>query len=200
MNFLVKTRHTQPQGAGHDLVTCGKAAGKLTVDLDMHLVALVKGPGLHTTSVSRADLREIEVRPAIKRVAAEKYLCGIDVADIDDVKKPVGEPGIGCDQHTSAEISGICDAEIYGIERAFLAVVHHNLGKLFEERKDYAGASAWYARALALRRATLPPEQRALQQLQRYVAQRQRDGRRYFILAFFYTPHFPFTSAKPALR
>jgi hypothetical protein len=37
----------------------------------------------------------------------------------------------------------------------------------------------------------------ALVALDRYVAARRGDGRPYFMLAFFYTPHFPFTSAKP---
>ena len=40
----------------------------------------------------------------------------------------------------------------------------------------------------------------AVQQLRRYVAERRADGRPYFILAFFYTPHYPFTSAKPQFR
>jgi hypothetical protein len=40
----------------------------------------------------------------------------------------------------------------------------------------------------------------ALDTLARYVAARRRDGRPYFVLAFFYTPHYPFTSAKPHLR
>jgi sulfatase-like protein len=33
-----------------------------------------------------------------------------------------------------------------------------------------------------------------------YVQARRADGRPYFVLAFFYTPHYPFTSAKPQLR
>jgi len=40
----------------------------------------------------------------------------------------------------------------------------------------------------------------ALAQLGRYVRERRADGRPYFILAFFYTPHYPFTSAKPEHR
>jgi membrane-anchored protein YejM (alkaline phosphatase superfamily) len=40
----------------------------------------------------------------------------------------------------------------------------------------------------------------ALVALREYVAERRRDGTPYFILAFLYTPHFPFTSAKPHLR
>ncbi|HET9455439.1 MAG TPA: sulfatase-like hydrolase/transferase [Gemmatimonadaceae bacterium] len=40
----------------------------------------------------------------------------------------------------------------------------------------------------------------ALVALREYVAERSRDGAPYFILAFLYTPHFPFTSAKPHLR
>jgi hypothetical protein len=40
----------------------------------------------------------------------------------------------------------------------------------------------------------------ALDTLERYVAARRADERPYFVLAFFYTPHFPFTSAKPHLR
>lgn len=40
----------------------------------------------------------------------------------------------------------------------------------------------------------------AMQQLTRYVAERRADGRPYFVLAFFYTPHYPFTSAKPQFR
>ncbi|MGH7637388.1 MAG: sulfatase-like hydrolase/transferase, partial [Gemmatimonadaceae bacterium] len=40
----------------------------------------------------------------------------------------------------------------------------------------------------------------AVQQLTRYLAERRADGRPYFILAFFYTPHYPFTSAKPQFR
>ena len=40
----------------------------------------------------------------------------------------------------------------------------------------------------------------AVQQLTSYVAERRADGRPYFVLAFFYTPHYPFTSAKPQFR
>lgn len=40
----------------------------------------------------------------------------------------------------------------------------------------------------------------ALADLRSYLADRRRDGRPYFVLAFFYTPHYPFTSAKPHLR
>jgi hypothetical protein len=40
----------------------------------------------------------------------------------------------------------------------------------------------------------------AIQLLTRYLAERRADGRPYFVLAFFYTPHFPFTSAKPQFR
>ncbi|HYC51813.1 MAG TPA: sulfatase-like hydrolase/transferase, partial [Gemmatimonadaceae bacterium] len=40
----------------------------------------------------------------------------------------------------------------------------------------------------------------ALILLQRYADERRADGRPYFVFAFFYTPHYPFTSAKPAFR
>jgi hypothetical protein len=40
----------------------------------------------------------------------------------------------------------------------------------------------------------------AMQTLKRYVGARHADGRPYFVLAFFYTPHYPFTSAKPQFR
>ena len=40
----------------------------------------------------------------------------------------------------------------------------------------------------------------AIAALRRYVDARRADGRPYLVLGFFYTPHFPFTSAKPALR
>jgi hypothetical protein len=40
----------------------------------------------------------------------------------------------------------------------------------------------------------------AIQALRRYMAQRRADGRPYFVLGFFYTPHYPFTSAKPQFR
>ena len=40
----------------------------------------------------------------------------------------------------------------------------------------------------------------AIAALKRYVEARRSDGRPYFVLAFMYTPHFPFTSAKPHLR
>lgn len=40
----------------------------------------------------------------------------------------------------------------------------------------------------------------ALGVLARYVAERRKDGRPYLVLGFFYTPHYPFTSAKPHLR
>ena len=40
----------------------------------------------------------------------------------------------------------------------------------------------------------------AVDTLARYIAARRGDGRPYFVLAFFYTPHYPFTSAKPHLR
>lgn len=40
----------------------------------------------------------------------------------------------------------------------------------------------------------------AMAAIRRYVAERKRDGRPYFMLAFLYTPHFPFTAAKPHLR
>ena len=36
--------------------------------------------------------------------------------------------------------------------------------------------------------------------LKRYVAERRAEGRPFFVFAFFYTPHYPFTSAKPAFR
>ena len=40
----------------------------------------------------------------------------------------------------------------------------------------------------------------AVQVLGRYVSERQADGKPYFVVAFFYTPHYPFTSAKSHLR
>jgi membrane-anchored protein YejM (alkaline phosphatase superfamily) len=40
----------------------------------------------------------------------------------------------------------------------------------------------------------------ALEMLKQYVAARRVDGKPYFVLAFFYTPHYPFTSAKPQFR
>ena len=40
----------------------------------------------------------------------------------------------------------------------------------------------------------------AIQVLARYLGQRRADGRPYFVLGFFYTPHYPFTSAKPQFR
>jgi arylsulfatase A-like enzyme len=40
----------------------------------------------------------------------------------------------------------------------------------------------------------------AIEVLTRYVADRRADGRPYFVLGFFYTPHYPFTSAKPRFR
>ena len=40
----------------------------------------------------------------------------------------------------------------------------------------------------------------AIQRLTRYLAERRADGRPYFVLGFFYTPHYPFTSAKPRFR
>jgi membrane-anchored protein YejM (alkaline phosphatase superfamily) len=40
----------------------------------------------------------------------------------------------------------------------------------------------------------------AVAELRRYVAARRSDGRPYFVLSFFYTPHYPFTSAKPQFR
>ena len=40
----------------------------------------------------------------------------------------------------------------------------------------------------------------ALEVMRRYVAERGADGRPYFIFGFFYTPHYPFTSAKPQFR
>jgi uncharacterized protein len=40
----------------------------------------------------------------------------------------------------------------------------------------------------------------ALAVLKRYVDARARDKRPYFVLAFVYTPHYPFTSAKPQFR
>lgn len=36
--------------------------------------------------------------------------------------------------------------------------------------------------------------------LRRYVEARRQDGKPWFVLGFFYTPHYPFTSAKPHLR
>jgi hypothetical protein len=40
----------------------------------------------------------------------------------------------------------------------------------------------------------------ALAVLKRYVEARRADAKPYFVLAFFYTPHYPFTSAKPQFR
>ena len=40
----------------------------------------------------------------------------------------------------------------------------------------------------------------AVEELTRYLAARRADGRPYFVFAFFYTPHYPFTSAKPQFR
>ena len=40
----------------------------------------------------------------------------------------------------------------------------------------------------------------ALEIIARYTQARRADGRPYLILGFFYTPHYPFTSAKPELR
>ena len=40
----------------------------------------------------------------------------------------------------------------------------------------------------------------ALEILKRYLAERRADKKPYFVLAFFYTPHYPFTSAKPQFR
>jgi uncharacterized protein len=40
----------------------------------------------------------------------------------------------------------------------------------------------------------------ALVALREYVTARHADGRPYFVLSFVYTPHFPFTSAKPPFR
>jgi hypothetical protein len=40
----------------------------------------------------------------------------------------------------------------------------------------------------------------AVSVLKRYLAARRADGTPYFVLAFFYTPHYPFTSAKPKFR
>ncbi|MEX2153876.1 MAG: sulfatase-like hydrolase/transferase [Gemmatimonadaceae bacterium] len=40
----------------------------------------------------------------------------------------------------------------------------------------------------------------ALEVLRRYIAARRTDRKPYFVLGFFYTPHYPFTSAKPHLR
>lgn len=40
----------------------------------------------------------------------------------------------------------------------------------------------------------------AVAALRDYVERRRQDGRPYFVLGFFYTPHYPFTSAKPHLR
>ena len=40
----------------------------------------------------------------------------------------------------------------------------------------------------------------AIEMLRRYIAARRADKRPYFVLAFFYTPHYPFTSAKPQFR
>jgi hypothetical protein len=40
----------------------------------------------------------------------------------------------------------------------------------------------------------------AIETLRRYVAARRVDRKPYFVLAFIYAPHYPFTSAKPHLR
>jgi len=40
----------------------------------------------------------------------------------------------------------------------------------------------------------------AVAALKQYVDARRKDGRPYFVVAFFYTPHYPFTSAKPRFR
>ena len=40
----------------------------------------------------------------------------------------------------------------------------------------------------------------AIEVLKRYVEARRADGKPYFVLGFFYTPHYPFLSAKPHLR
>src|SRR5207247_2157893 len=40
----------------------------------------------------------------------------------------------------------------------------------------------------------------AVRLLREYVAARKADGKPYFVLGFFYTPHYPFTSAKPPFR
>lgn len=40
----------------------------------------------------------------------------------------------------------------------------------------------------------------ALATLERYLAARRADHQPYFVLGFFYTPHYPFTSAKPRFR
>ena len=45
-----------------------------------------------------------------------------------------------------------------------------------------------------------PNDDAAIATLQSYVAARRADGRPYFVLGFFYTPHYPFTSAKPQIR
>jgi hypothetical protein len=40
----------------------------------------------------------------------------------------------------------------------------------------------------------------AVSALARYVTARRADGKPYFVFVFFYTPHYPFTSAKAAFR
>ena len=45
-----------------------------------------------------------------------------------------------------------------------------------------------------------PNDDEAMRLFREYVERRRADGRPYFVLAFLYTPHFPFTSAKPHLR
>jgi hypothetical protein len=40
----------------------------------------------------------------------------------------------------------------------------------------------------------------ALDTIARYLGARRADGRPYLLVAFFYTPHYPFTSAKPEFR
>lgn len=40
----------------------------------------------------------------------------------------------------------------------------------------------------------------AITMLARFIDLRRTDGKPYFVLGFFYTPHYPFTSAKPAFR
>ena len=45
-----------------------------------------------------------------------------------------------------------------------------------------------------------PNDDAALEEIARYVAARRKDGRPFFMLSFLYTPHYPFTSAKPEHR
>jgi membrane-anchored protein YejM (alkaline phosphatase superfamily) len=45
-----------------------------------------------------------------------------------------------------------------------------------------------------------PNDDAAIAVLRSYVAARRTDSKPYFVFGFFYTPHYPFTSAKPQIR